>query len=98
MGFGQFRSGRADRPALIPDIPIRARQVHTGDMPEPKFAAGAQVRYSPDITQDRKSGGVFEIVRMLPLESNGYQYRIRNSLGVERIASESQLDDVQDET
>lgn len=58
----------------------------------PKFAAGQQVRYFPAITQDRKSGGVFEVVKQQPLESGDYQYRIRNQAGVERIASELQLE------
>jgi hypothetical protein len=72
-------------------VAFRVRRVHTVDM-SPKFAVGAFVLYSPDITQDRKSGGVFEVVRLLPLEQNGYSYRIKDPAGRERIAAEHQLE------
>ena len=48
-------------------------------MPEPKFAVGEKVLYSPDVTQDRQSGaGFFEVVRLMPDEGVGLSYRIRN--------------------
>ena len=57
-------------------------------MPEPKFAVGEKVLYSPDVTQDRQSGtGFFEVVRLMPDERAGLSYRIRNVTdGHERIA------------
>ena len=58
----------------------------------PKFTVGAQVLYSPDITQDRQSGGLFEVVRLLPLEQGGYFYQIKNAAGRERVAPEHQLE------
>jgi hypothetical protein len=65
-------------------------------MPEPKFAVGETVLYSPDVTQDRQSGaGFFEIVRSMPDERAGRSYKIRNVTdGHERIAREHQLDKV----
>jgi hypothetical protein len=65
-------------------------------MPEPKFAVGEKVLYSPDVTQDRQSGtGFFEVVRSMPDERAGRSYRIRNITdGHERIAREHQLDKV----
>ena len=63
-------------------------------MPEPKFLVGEKVLYSPDVTQDRKSGaGLFEILRQMTTESAGHSYRIKSeSDGHERIAREHQLD------
>ena len=61
-------------------------------MPDPKFAAGQTVRYFPTVFQDRASGGLFEVVRQMPLEKEGYQYMIRSAAGVERIATELQLE------
>jgi hypothetical protein len=58
----------------------------------PRFAAGASVVYSPDITQDRQSGGLFEVICLLPLESAGYCYRIKDAAGRERVAREYQLE------
>jgi hypothetical protein len=63
-------------------------------MSEPKFVVGNHVHYSPDITQDRKSGGRFEVVWQMPFEGVEHRYRIRNADGVERIAPEHQLDEV----
>jgi hypothetical protein len=57
-----------------------------------KFAVGAHVLYFPDVTQDRQSGGLFEITRLLPLEQSGYSYRIKNAAGRERVAQEHQLE------
>ena len=58
----------------------------------PRFAAGASVIYSPGIRQDRQSGGLFEIVCLLPVEDTGFSYRIRDAAGRERIALEYQLE------
>jgi hypothetical protein len=65
-------------------------------MPEPKFAVGEKVLYSPDVTQDRQSGtSFFEVVRLMPDEGAGLSYRIRSVTdGHERIAREHQLDKV----
>ena len=48
--------------------------------------------YSPGIRQDRHSGGLFEIVCLLPVENAGFSYRIRDAAGRERIALEYQLE------
>jgi hypothetical protein len=63
-------------------------------MPESKFLVGEKVHYSPDVTQDRKSGdGLFEVLRQMPDETAGPSYRIRSVAdGHERIAREHQLD------
>jgi hypothetical protein len=63
-------------------------------MAEPKFVVGEKVHYSPDVTQDRKSGaGLFEVLRQMPTESLGHSYRIKSEAnGHERIAREHQLD------
>jgi hypothetical protein len=58
----------------------------------PRFAVGAQVVYSPDITQDRQSGGLFVVMRLLPVEKGGYSYRIKDAAGRERVAPEYQLE------
>jgi hypothetical protein len=63
-------------------------------MSEPRFFVGEKVLYSPDVTQDRKSGaGLFEVLRQMPIEGAGRSYRIKSeSDGHERIAREHQLD------
>jgi hypothetical protein len=63
-------------------------------MSEHKFVIGEKVHYSPDVTQDRKSGvGLFEILRQMPDEIAGFSYRIKSETdGHERIAREHQLD------
>ena len=58
----------------------------------PRFTVGQQVEFFPDITQDRSAGGLFEIIKQMPFESDGHKYRIRNAAGVERIATERQLE------
>jgi len=58
----------------------------------PRFAAGASVVYSPGITQDRRSGGLFVVIRLLPLENGGYSYQIKDAAGQERVAREYQLE------
>jgi hypothetical protein len=58
----------------------------------PRFAVGASVIYSPDITQDRRSGGLFVVMRLLPVESGAYSYRIQDAAGRERVAPEYQLE------
>ena len=65
-------------------------------MPEPKFVVGEKVHYSPDVTQDRKSGvGLFEVLRQMPDEIAGHSYRIKSVAdGHERIAREHQLDKI----
>jgi hypothetical protein len=63
-------------------------------MSKPKFIAGEKVVYSPDVTQDRKSGaGIFQVLRQMPTESAGHSYRIKSEIdGHERVAREYQLD------
>jgi hypothetical protein len=62
-------------------------------MPEHKFRIGQAVEFSPDPGVDRVSRGRYTIVRLLPLEGNMPQYRLKNTAdGHERMARETQLD------
>jgi hypothetical protein len=61
-------------------------------MSEHKFRVGQAVAFAPEPSADRLSKGRYTIVRLLPLEGNTPQYRIKSSAdGHERIARESQL-------
>lgn len=44
-----------------------------------KFAVGQTVRYSPGHKSLSGSGGNYKVVRLLPAESNDYQYRVKSS-------------------
>ena len=62
------------------------------NMSEHKFRVGQAVEFFPDPGIDRSSRGRYTIVRLLPLEGNTPQYRIKSALdGQERMVRESQL-------
>jgi hypothetical protein len=59
---------------------------------EHKFRVGQAVEFFPDPGVDRSSRGRYTIVRLLPLEGNTPQYRIKSAVdGQERLVRESQL-------
>jgi hypothetical protein len=61
-------------------------------MSAPKFIVGQTVRFSPDRHQLASARGDFRIVRLLPEEASGFQYRVKSKLdGHERIVREDQL-------
>jgi hypothetical protein len=58
-----------------------------------KFAVGQTVRFTSSTVGRPGAGGTYKIVRVLPLENDEQQYRIRNAHEAhERVARESQLD------
>jgi len=60
---------------------------------EHKFRVGQEVNFSSDRGVDRGSKGYFTIVRLLPIEGNIPQYRIRNNGdGQERMVRENEID------
>jgi hypothetical protein len=62
-------------------------------MGPPKFSVGERVQYIPDASQERRRGGVFAVVRCMPVEQSEQSYRILSENdGHERVARESQLD------
>ena len=76
---GAFADGGATGPGEI-------------SMSQHKFRVGQAVEFSPDPGVDRLSRGRYTIVRLLPLEGNTPQYRIKNTTdGHERMVRESQL-------
>jgi len=61
-------------------------------MPRHKFAIGQEVSFLPSGMDFNVPRGTYTIVRQLPLEANGFQYRVKNVRdGHERIIGESQL-------
>lgn len=57
-----------------------------------KFNVGQEVSFLPSSMDFNVPRGTYRIVRQLPLESVGFQYRVKNvSDGHERIIRESQL-------
>ena len=59
---------------------------------EHRFRVGQAVEFFPDPGVDRLSKGRYTIVRLLPLEGNNPQYRIKSSAdGHERLVRENQL-------
>jgi len=72
--------------------PRTAGHRSTGSMPAPKFAIGQTVRFSPDRLQLSSARGDFRIVRLLPEEPSGFQYRVKSKVdGHERVVREDQL-------
>lgn len=60
-------------------------------MDEHRFAAGQEVVFVPG-SDERKYGGLFEVVVLLPDEHGQHQYRIRSrSDGHQRVVWEYQL-------
>jgi hypothetical protein len=62
-----------------------------------KFSAGQGVRFqAPSITRRRGQDG-YNVVRVMPLDSEEYEYRVKSAAEPhERVAKESQLTLVQD--
>jgi hypothetical protein len=63
-------------------------------MTPPKFSVGERVQYVPDAMQERDRGGMFEVLRCMPIEQAGGQtYLILSEKdGHQRVAREYQLD------
>jgi len=61
-------------------------------MSEHKFSVGEAVEYYGSRRFDRLAGGRYTIVRLLPIEGNAPQYRIRSALdGRERMVNEGEI-------
>jgi hypothetical protein len=61
-------------------------------MPEHKFLVGQAVEYFASRRFDRLAGGCYTVVRLLPIEGNAPQYRIKSaSDGRERMVNESEI-------
>ena len=57
-----------------------------------KFSVGQTVSYTPGIFDQPEGEGVYQVVRLLPAEGGGNQYRLQSDTGGrERVASEAQL-------
>lgn len=57
-----------------------------------KFSIGQTVSYSPGIFDPPDGRGIYQVVRLLPAEGSGNQYRLQNETGGrERVACEGQL-------
>ena len=58
-----------------------------------KYTIGQTVRYIAGPFSRINASGTFKIVKLLPLEGDEHQYRIKNpGEAFERVAKESQLD------
>jgi hypothetical protein len=61
-------------------------------MSEHKFSVGQAVEYFASRRFDRLAGGNYTVVRLLPLDGNAPQYRIKSALdGRERMVRESEI-------
>jgi hypothetical protein len=61
-------------------------------MLEHKFCVGQAVEYFASRRFDRLAGGCYTVVRLLPIEGNAPQYRIKSALdGRERMVQESEI-------
>jgi hypothetical protein len=61
-------------------------------MSEHKFRIGQAVEYFASRRFDRLAGGRYTIVRLLPIDGNTPQYRIKSALdGRERMVRESEI-------
>ena len=61
-------------------------------MADHKFQIGQAVEFFPNRGVDHKARGQYTIVRLLPMDGNTPQYRIRNrSDGHERMVRENEL-------
>ena len=57
-----------------------------------KFAIGQTVSYTPGVFDPPDGKGIYQVVRLLPADGNGNQYRLQSETGLrERVASEVQL-------
>ncbi|HEX7775111.1 MAG TPA: hypothetical protein VF449_01125 [Parvibaculum sp.] len=58
-----------------------------------KFKVGETVEFHPGGSYLAKTRGQYTVVRLLPSEGAGYQYRVKNVAdGHERIVREGQID------
>ncbi len=58
-----------------------------------KYTIGQTVRYTAGPFSRLSATGSFKVIKLLPLEGDEHQYRIKNSgEAFERVAKESQLD------
>jgi hypothetical protein len=58
-----------------------------------KFKIGETVEFHPGGSYLAKTRGQYEVVRLLPAEGDGPQYRVKNVTdGHERIVREGQID------
>ncbi len=63
------------------------------DVTKNKFTVGQIVRFTSGTVGRPGAGGSYKIIRVLPLEGDEHQYRIKSAHEPhERIARESQLD------
>ena len=61
-------------------------------MSDHKFSVGEAVDYFASKRFDRLAGGRYTVVRLLPIEGNTPQYRIKSALdGRERMVRESEI-------
>jgi hypothetical protein len=71
------------QPVAAPDLPVRAH----------KYQIGEAVYYTSPTFGRAAAIGSYTVVKLLPSESDDYQYRIKSSgEAFERVAKESQLD------
>jgi hypothetical protein len=62
------------------------------NMPEHKFHVDQIVQFFPNRAVDHKAKGQYTIIRLLPVEGNTPQYRIKNQAdGHERMVRENEL-------
>jgi hypothetical protein len=72
------------------DLQARGQEFH---MNGHKFKIGETVEFHPGGSYLAKTRGQYEVVRLLPSEGEGFQYRVKNITdGHERIVREGQID------
>jgi hypothetical protein len=75
---------------ITPNLPVKAAPV-----PAHKYRVGETVHYTSPTFGRTSASGTYTIVKLLPSESDDYQYRIKStSEAFERVAKESQLDKI----
>jgi hypothetical protein len=61
-------------------------------MTAPKFSPRQKVRFTPRGVGQSAGSGPYEIVRLMPADTVGHQYRIKSLVdGIERMAVEAEL-------
>ncbi len=71
------------QPMVAPDLPVHPHKYRVGDT----------VYYTSPTFGRAAASGSYTVVKLLPSESDDYQYRIKSSgEAFERVAKESQLD------
>ncbi len=73
--------------------PATDRQPTKGrSMPGHKYKVGQVLQFTPNIFEGAARRGSYSVVRLLPADDGGNQYRIKSSLdGHERVVREHQL-------